>query len=123
RIHIWDVASGKELHERPGNGEEAYGVAYAPDGRLLATGGWLAPTISLWDTTSGRRVRQLDLERKTGYVRHLAFTTDGSTVAVGSGDGIFQLLDTTTGRVQRSVALAEALQPKQEHVTFHAFHL
>src|SRR5262249_22025826 len=38
RIHLWDVASGQELHPRPGKGQGAFHAAYTPDGRFLATG-------------------------------------------------------------------------------------
>ena len=48
RIHLWDTATGKELDERPGNLGEVRCATYTADSRLLATGGWVEPTLALW---------------------------------------------------------------------------
>jgi WD40 repeat protein len=78
-IRIWEVATGKELHRwpaPPGNG--VAGLAYSPDGRLLAVG--LFYSLHLWDAATGKPVRQLGEEE---YLSHaLAFAPDGKTLAV-----------------------------------------
>jgi WD40 repeat protein len=39
-VHLWDVASGRPLPVLRGHADEAWAVAFAPDGRTLATGSW-----------------------------------------------------------------------------------
>src|SRR5690348_7653787 len=59
-------------------------LAFAPDARLLATGG-TDRTVRLWDVASGREVRRL-----TGHkdaVCAVAFLAGGKTLVSGSTDG------------------------------------
>jgi WD40 repeat protein len=74
-IRLWDPATGKLLREI----RDDFGYSepiFAPDGKLLVT----APadgTVSLWDTTTGRRSAQL----RGGHekqVSHAAFSADGT---------------------------------------------
>src|SRR5262249_49854291 len=48
-VRLWDVAAGKEVRPVGGHADEVTCVAYAPDGKTLATG---SPdrTARLWDT-------------------------------------------------------------------------
>ena len=57
QVKIWDTASGKELHTFV-SGNQAGEVRFSADGRVLATLG-SAGTITLWDTESGSRLRDL----------------------------------------------------------------
>jgi WD40 repeat protein len=55
-VQIFDVATGREVRviESP---ESVGSVAYAPDGKTLATAGKL---LQLWDTASGKAIRTAD---------------------------------------------------------------
>ncbi len=123
RMHIWDVATGKELHEREGTTGLVYGVAYAPDGRLLATGGWVESPLSLWDPATGRRVRLLEPGWQDAYVRSLAFSPDAKTLAVGRHAGELAFVDATTGKPRRTLVLPEARKQKSEWMEFYFYHL
>jgi WD40 repeat protein len=63
-------------------------VAFAPDGRTLATGGDDA-TIKLWNLASLQQTATL--RGHTGPVDGLAFSRDGTLLASCSGDGTARL--------------------------------
>jgi WD40 repeat protein len=80
--------------ERPGpdvaNLSSIVCMAYAPDGRFLATGD-VDGVVRLWDPETGKLLRAL-----TGHqsaVRSLGFTPDGRELASGSSDGTIVLWD------------------------------
>jgi RNA polymerase sigma factor (sigma-70 family) len=126
RIHLWDTATGKELHERPGNPDQLHGAAYTADGRLLATGGWVEPTLVLWDPATGRRVRLLEPHwhlQQDAYVRYLQFSADARTLVVGRHPGELAFVDAVSGQVRRSLVLPNVRPVKPQWAEFHHFHL
>lgn len=79
-VKLWDTASGTETATLRSKQEGILGAALAPDGKTLATGG-TDQTTRLWDLTSQRLRDTLPSE---SWVRAVAFSPDGRTVAVGS---------------------------------------
>jgi len=53
---LWDVASGREVRTLSGHTDDVNSVAFAPDGRTLASGSF-DDTIKLWDVASGQLIR------------------------------------------------------------------
>ncbi|KAH7923256.1 WD40 repeat-like protein [Leucogyrophana mollusca] len=91
---VWDALTRKVVHEIKGG--SVYRLAYSPNGRWIAT----APmdderVIRLWDADSGRPGREL--LKCNGEVLCVAFSPDGSRVAVGLEYGSFQVIDVSTG--------------------------
>src|SRR5205807_876972 len=66
---------------RMGPAHDVTALALAPDGKTLAVGD--AATVTLWDWTTRKPGRQWRMDKGSGVVRHLAFSPDGSLLAVG----------------------------------------
>jgi RNA polymerase sigma factor (sigma-70 family) len=108
---LWDLATGKErklatehvAKERwqdPGTNRAweytgTLAVAFAPDGKTLATGG-RDGLVKLWGVASGRHLRTL--EQQFTSVAALAFSRDGRTVASAGREGQIHLWDAATGK-------------------------
>lgn len=76
-------------------GDRVASVAFAPDGKTLATGGEDC-TVRLWDLATCREVRRYGEHPKT--VSAIGFTPDGQTLVSGSTDGTIALWEAATGR-------------------------
>jgi WD40 repeat protein len=96
-VHIWDLATGKECHRLPGKAQapnEYYdlGLAWSPDGHMLAVGGMGGGhQIQLWEVAS-RKVRG-ELTGHRGVPGALAFSPDGRFLVSGSEDGTALIWD------------------------------
>jgi WD40 repeat protein len=76
-------------------------VAFSAEGTILASGGD-DNLIRLWDTTTGREVRQL--RGHENWIYTLAFSPDGKTVASAGVDSVIRLWDPATGKELRRLA-------------------
>ncbi len=76
-IHLWRVATGKEI--RPGGADdvEITSAAFTPDGRLLATGG-SGKFLHLWDANTGEYIRRVKGHGSGGVF--LGFSPDGNSL-------------------------------------------
>jgi WD40 repeat protein len=90
---VWDVATGKRVHELRGHAEKTpngygsmlFAVTFSADGKRLATADKVAK-VKVWEVESGKPVGEV--EAPTMYTwdpvqRLLAFSPDGKTLAVG----------------------------------------
>jgi RNA polymerase sigma factor (sigma-70 family) len=122
RLRLWDAESGMEKHEMPGDLGWNPAIALSPDCRLLASADWMAMQVSVWDAQSGRLLRRLPVKGEGRYVRNLAFSGDGKTLAAAQGMGFIQFWDSATGKELRSVQLSDPLAANRPTLYFFKLH-
>jgi WD40 repeat protein/serine/threonine protein kinase len=83
-LHVWDAASGVELHS-PGPIGPVTSMAVSPVGRTLATGQTLL--VRLWDLDTRKTLRTFG--GHNGEVSSITFSRDGRLLA--ASDGIWDL--------------------------------
>ncbi len=101
KVALWDAnTKAGPLHVFEGHESAAQAVAYAPKGRLLASGS-ADRTVKLWN------LETLDLERTyrghKDFVTALAFSPDGKMLAAASLDGSIKLWSTSSNRLFRTL--------------------
>jgi WD40 repeat protein len=94
-VEVWDVVARTKVQNLPGHSKWVYAVAYSPDGKWLATGGW-DRTIKLRDAASGEE--RLTIFGHAGFVLDLAFSPDSRALASTSEDRSVRLWEIPTGR-------------------------
>jgi RNA polymerase sigma factor (sigma-70 family) len=82
-IVLWETATGQRRRELTGHTSMLFALAFAPDGRTLASGG-MDGTVRLWDLPSGKEVTRLEGHR--GWVLSVAFAPDGTRLVSGGLD-------------------------------------
>ena len=117
---LWDAKTGKLIRELKGHEEKTpthfnsmlYAVAFSADGKLLATGDKVGH-IAIWETDTGKPLGTLEAPtmytwdkqqrlHSIGGIRSLAFSPDGSQVAVG-GMGKVGNIDHLEGKARIEV--------------------
>ena len=107
---IWDMATGKLVHELRGHAEKTphhfpsmlYACAISPDGQYLATGDRVGHVV-IWELATGKELATLETPimytwdpkariHSIGGIRSLAFSSDASQLAVG-GTGKINNID------------------------------
>ncbi|MCI0456897.1 MAG: sigma-70 family RNA polymerase sigma factor [Gemmataceae bacterium] len=96
-VRLWDVASGKPVAVLEGHTNAVRALAFAPDGKTLASASddW---TVRLWDLTTRKEVRRFTAHR--GPVWSVAFSPDGKRLASGGNDkeNTVRIWEAATGR-------------------------
>ena len=111
-IRIWDLPAGREVATLPGHEDAISGLAFSPDGRLLASYSGDRPsrryvlepeprdcTIRVWDVGTRRELRRFEGHR--GAVNAVVFTPDGRSIVSGSEDATAMIWDVSDLRGPR----------------------
>jgi RNA polymerase sigma factor (sigma-70 family) len=110
KVHLWDVATGKKLHQlevvadaaAPAGSPRSYRASissflFSPDTKTLATAS-SDNVLRVWDVATGKELRRWDT---SGYVAAIAFSPDGKKLASLGSPPIVRLWDTATGKELR----------------------
>jgi len=111
-FHVWDVASGKELHRTSVDEWEVASVALRPDGKLLAVGiRIIRGPVRMGGTTEHRIILQELAQNGERVVLKgdkigadsMAFSPDGKVLATGGHDNTIRLRNASSGKKIREI--------------------
>ena len=97
-IRLWDVSLGKEVHRFPPKGQ-CSGLAFAPDGQLLAAVSADTCIVTVYDAATGAEVRSW----KDSSMLAAAFSPDGKLLATGHRAGEISLWNLADGEKKRTL--------------------
>jgi glucose/arabinose dehydrogenase len=101
-VRLWQAATGKSLATLKGHTALVVGLAFAPDGKTLAsTSAGNDQRVCVWEVATGKRLHELPDRLPEGFC--LAYSPDGKTLAAGGrGAGVtIHFWDVATGKELR----------------------
>ncbi|PYS34696.1 MAG: hypothetical protein DMF75_05830, partial [Acidobacteria bacterium] len=98
-------------------------LIFSPDGRLLATATFRSSTIKLWETATGRELRDLSTggQNTNSLAPVIAFSRDGRFLASAAGNNSVKVWDVTTGGEVQTLSGPQASFMAALGVSFIAF--
>src|SRR6266404_7253311 len=81
-------------------------LVFSPDDRLLATATFRSSTVKLWETATGRELRNLSsgTQSAMGMSPFVAFSRDSHLVAATAGNNSVKVWEVLTGREVRTLS-------------------
>ncbi|HVS37006.1 MAG TPA: hypothetical protein VMS17_15705 [Gemmataceae bacterium] len=100
RMLVWDVRTGKQLHEWSVPHLPLLDVQFSLDGKLVATTDLLE--VSLWDPGTGKELLRCSARDTPddGALCTIAFSPDGRTLAAGTTNGPIYLWEVSTAKLR-----------------------
>ncbi len=95
---LWDLRTGKRIHELTDQGACSDAIAFSPDGKRVVTTGYDA---MLCDTATGKKL--LKCKGNESAIKSLAFSPDGQKLLAGTRDGTAIIWNCANGEEIRHV--------------------
>jgi WD40 repeat protein len=110
---LWDATTGKRIVRLdPGGRPDAFSVAFSPDGKTLAVGGYFGD-VFLYDAVTGKLKGKLD--EPSLPILCLAYSPDGSVLAASHDHAEVMLFDA------RQSKLLGTIKPAKGTISWFAF--
>lgn len=104
-VKLWDLEAGTCIGTLEGHESEVHAVACSPDGAIIASTGFTDNTVRLSDWKRGVCLQALPISESPISV---AFSPDGSQLAVGTAENVIYIYRITRARTAASV---EVIRP------------
>lgn len=95
-IILYDTATGELAWQQKLHGDRAGSMAWSPDGRQLACGGWTS--MEILKAEDGRSVAHNAGAYELGWVHDLSWSPDGERLVLGHMNHTLRIIDARTGR-------------------------
>jgi WD40 repeat protein/uncharacterized caspase-like protein len=98
-------------------------LVFSPDGRLLATSTFRSGTIKLWETATGRELRNLSSggQNSMGLSPVMAFSADGRLLAAAAGNNSVKVWEVINGHEVQTLSGSQASFMSALGISFIAF--
>jgi WD40 repeat protein/uncharacterized caspase-like protein len=98
-------------------------LLFSPDGKLLATATMRSNTVSLWETATNRKLRDLSTsgQSSAAFAPTIAFSRDSRLVAAAAGDNSVTVWDVMSGRELQRFAGTQGTMMAAVGIYFLAF--
>ncbi|MER7793313.1 trypsin-like peptidase domain-containing protein [Streptomyces sp. NPDC097640] len=97
KVRLWDVATGRTRTTITAVSSSDVPVIFSPDGRSLVGVDDSYDTVKLWDVATGRTRTTFTAD---GVVASVAFSPDGSSLAIGNDSGTVKLWDVASSQAR-----------------------
>ncbi|MBI3876802.1 MAG: WD40 repeat domain-containing protein, partial [Verrucomicrobia bacterium] len=105
KIKLWSIADGRELRVLTGHNGAVFGLAFRPDGKVLASVSG-DRTLKLWQVADGKRLATRPEALKELYA--VAFTPDGRRVFTAGVDNRIRVYEVSDSALDGTNELLES---------------